>query len=167
MLRVLQEDKMTVKHFYPAQDQILWRHRLFCSVLTRPYAYNNAAFLKLKNEGFQNVAHSVTDYIGHVWTKGQSATNVFGFKMSRYVWTKPESHINDKKIEIVLASPTSNKGWTRSGSKTRNPSAPASISFSLALKADNKVQQSFEKLFHRVSRRKFGKIRKKYLQNTM
>lgn len=85
MLRVLQEDKMTVKHFYPAQGQILWRHRFFfCSVLTRSYGYNNAAFLKLENEGSQNVAHSVTDYIGHVWMEGQSRKNVFGFKKSRF-----------------------------------------------------------------------------------
>ena len=27
MLRVFQEDKMTVKHFHPGKYQILWRHR--------------------------------------------------------------------------------------------------------------------------------------------
>ena len=108
MLRVFQEDKMTVKHFHRGKDQILWSHRLFCSVLTGPYADNNAAVIKLENEGFQKVAHSVTDYIGHVWRESQSTKNVFEFKMSRYVWTKPESHINDKKIEIVLASHDTN-----------------------------------------------------------
>lgn len=61
MLRVFQEDKITVTHFYPGQDQLLWRpiHRfLFRSFKTRSYGYNNAAFLKLENESFQNVTHS-------------------------------------------------------------------------------------------------------------
>ena len=85
MLGVFQEDKMTVKHFYPGRDQLLWRHRfLFRSLKTRSYGYNNAAFLKLENEGSQNVAHLVTDYIGHVWMEGQSTKNVFGFKRSRF-----------------------------------------------------------------------------------
>ena len=35
-------------------------------------------------EGSQNVAHSVTDYIGHAWMEGQSTKKVFGFKMSRF-----------------------------------------------------------------------------------
>ena len=54
MLRVFQEDKITVTHFYPGQDQLLWRpiHRfLFRSLKTCSYGYNNAAFLKLENEG--------------------------------------------------------------------------------------------------------------------
>ena len=53
MLRVFQEDKITVTHFYPGQDQLLWRpiHRfLFRSLKTCSYGYNNAAFLKLENE---------------------------------------------------------------------------------------------------------------------
>ena len=87
MLRVFQEDKITVTHFYPGQDQLLWRpiHRFFFrSLKTRSYGYNNPAFLKLENEGSQNVAHSVTDYIGHAWMEGQSTKKVFGFKMSRF-----------------------------------------------------------------------------------
>lgn len=72
MLRVFQEDKITVTHFYPGQDQLQWRpiHRfLFRSLKTRSYGYNDPAFLKLENEGSQNVAHSVTDYIDTLgWT---------------------------------------------------------------------------------------------------
>ena len=79
MLRVLQEDKMT-RRKVKSCDVIVF----FCSVLTRSYGYNNAAFLKLENEGSQNVAHSVTDYIGHAWMDGQSTKKVFAFKMSRF-----------------------------------------------------------------------------------
>ena len=59
MLRVFQEDKITVTHFYPGQqDQLLWRpiHRfLFRSLKTRSYGYNNAAFLKLENEAGEDL----------------------------------------------------------------------------------------------------------------